>query len=189
VFTAFLLLLSLNGCGQQNSVNVTEPVIVGDSGGNLGFFKRDAQSQTGSKSDFTLFKSKTFYYDSTKGYYIGGTIQMGHGNGSNFHVIDSSLTPPPSIPVGENVTIGMQVNYNSTDKELVFTFGPSGCHFMPAARIKLDYRQLGNRNIALYYINENGQYIKQKPDYINTKKRFMFIYIDHFSRYAVAISR
>ncbi|HFE65278.1 MAG TPA: hypothetical protein ENK14_12815 [Caldithrix sp.] len=132
-------------------------------------------STIGKHSGFSIFNSKTFHYDSTNGYYISGTIQMGHGSGSNLHVFDNSLPPPPSIPVGQDVTIGMQVDYNSTNKELVFTFTPSGCHFMPAARIKLDSWQLGNRDIALYYIN--------------TKKRFMFLYIDHFSRYAAAISR
>lgn len=189
VFSIFVLLLSLNGCGQQNSANVAGPVVEGYHGGNPGSFQKDAPSSTGKTPGFTIFQSKTFHYDSTKGYYIGGTIQMGHGNGSNFHVFDNSLTPPPSIPVGEDVTIGMQVDYNSTAKELIFTFTPSKCHFAPAARIKLDYRKLGNKNITLYYINENGQYVRQKPDYINQKKRFMFLYVEHFSRYAVAISR
>ena len=83
----------------------------------------------------------------------------------------------------------MNVDYDQVKNELIFEFGPHGCQFSPAARVKLDYNPLGINIATLYYIDENGNYIEQTPDYININKKYMMINLDHFSRYAVAYGR
>lgn len=137
---------------------------------------------------FPIVKSKTFHFISGPNVYSGGTLQLSQGNGSHFHINEGALTPPPGTPFGEDVTITMEISYDSIGQELIFTFGPSECVFGPPARIKIDYKILGIENPQLYYIDPNGNYIPQTPSHINTKKRFMIIYVDHFSRYALAYS-
>ena len=63
------------------------------------------------------------------------------------------------------------MDLDSLNKELIFTFGPSGCKFVPAARITLTYNILGVVNPVLYYIKPNGQYVRQTPDYIDIKQQ------------------
>jgi hypothetical protein len=53
----------------------------------------------------------------------------------------------------------------------------------------MKYGDLGNGNPTLYYIDANGNYIEQQPNSINHQQKWMKIYINHFSRYAIAISR
>ncbi|MCH7755906.1 hypothetical protein IH970_12390 [candidate division KSB1 bacterium] len=66
-------------------------------------------------------------------------------------------------------------------------FGPHGCQFDPPAELRIDYSDLGVELPDLYYI-ENGEYIKQAPDHVDTQGRFMLLHFNHFPRYAVAWS-
>ena len=118
-----------------------------------------------------------------KGAYKGGKIKLRQG--SMLTIPKNSLTPPPGTPAGANVTITMNVEL--VNSELIFTFGPHGCQFDPPAELRIDYGDLGVELPALYYI-ENGEYVKQSPDHIDTKGKFMLLRFDHFSRYAVAWS-
>ena len=137
---------------------------------------------------YPIIASKVFKFLPDSNFYKGGTLTLGRGNGSNFHVNDSALVPPDSIPWGTDVTINMRVDFDTENGELVFTFGPHGSTFLIPARIKLHYKDLGIDRPHLYYIDEDGNYIPQVPDDINLKKRFMIINVHHFSRYALARS-
>ena len=116
-----------------------------------------------------------------RGFYTPGHIILGQG--SMLTIPRASLTPPPGTPKGAPVTITMQAE--KVDKELVFTFGPSGCQFSPPVELRLDWSDLGDSVPKLYYIDEKGSYIEQKPDHIDRQGKFFLLYIDHFSRYAL----
>ncbi len=186
--SGFLFAILLTSCGQQITGDNFDNSYVNDDA-NSGVFNKSESDQGTRIGVFPIHALKTFSLIPGTHLYSGGTLQMGNGNGSNFHVFDSSLTPPPGHPEGGAVTIEMTVDLDSLNKELIFTFGPSGCKFVPAARITLTYNILGVVNPVLYYIKPNGQYVRQTPDYIDIKHQFMYIYVDHFSRYAIAFSQ
>jgi len=118
-----------------------------------------------------------------KGAYKGGKIKLGQG--SKLTIVKNSLTPPPGTPAGADVTITMNVEL--VNGELIFTFGPHGCQFNPAAKLRIDYGDFGVELPGLYYL-ENGEYVEQAPDHVDTRGKFMLLHFDHFSRYALAWS-
>ncbi len=117
------------------------------------------------------------------GVYGGGLIKLGQG--SALFIPRKSLTPPVGTPRGADVTLTMNVEL--VNDELIFTFGPHGSQFDPPAWLRIDYGDLGVELPALYYI-ENGEYVEQAPDHVDTQGRFMLLHFDHFSRYVVAWS-
>lgn len=120
------------------------------------------------------------------GSYKNAMINLGQG--SKFIVPRGALTPPPGTPKGADVTITMTAEKDELTNELVFSFGPSGCHFNPAARLRLDYSDLNIDTPGLFYIDQDN-YVEQTPDHIDYQGKFILLNIDHFSRYAVAWSR
>ena len=178
--------LNFGGCSKESPIS---PTVDSDQQADFQILAKKAKNG-GAEIDK---KSKSFVKSGVKnflflwdlGYYKGGTIKVG-GNGSNFHVFDNSITPPPGTEWGEDLTINMGVKYIAEINELQFTFGPSGTHFSPSAYIKIDYRILDIHNPKLFLIDENDNYIQQRPYYINRKRSFMILRIDHFSSYAVA---
>jgi len=151
-------------------------------------YKLDSDKGENKKITFSnkIRAQKDFCYNPKLSGYDGGTIKI--HKGSNFHVFDESFTPPKNINWGETVTITMAINHNTVKNELIFTFGPSGSQFSPPARIKLDYSLIarGKDVPNLYYIDGAGGYNKQEPDKVNKGKKYMYLYVAHFSRYAVA---
>jgi hypothetical protein len=95
------------------------------------------------------------------------------------------LTPPPGTPLGAPVFVTMEVEKDTINNQLIFTFEPSSCQFDPPAEVVFNYTDLGFELAALYYIDENGNYIPQSPEHISISNKKMTIYIDHFSRYAL----
>ena len=118
------------------------------------------------------------YTKSTKAY-SGGKINLSQG--SKFVVGYNSLTPPSEL-MRQNVTLTMTV-IQVANNELVFEFGPSGSSFEPAATVRFHY---SGSNPKLYYINEDGTYVEQQPDEVDTNNKWLMLKINHFSRYAVA---
>ena len=110
-------------------------------------------------------------------------------NGSKLYVSFDALTPPPGTPQGDPVMIGGLIEMDTLNNELLFSFGPSGCQFDPPADLWMKYGDLGNGNPTLYYIDANGNYIEQQPYSISQQQKWMQVKIQHFSRYAIAISR
>jgi hypothetical protein len=137
-------------------------------------------------SEYPQMTSVTAGYFRNWGQYKGVICNL--ENGSFFEVYNGALTPPSSIPWGEEVTITMRADKDPITGELIYSFGPSGCHFEPAAILWLDYSDLGTENATLYYLDEEGNRVEHLPDNIDFYNRRMCIYIDHFSRYAVAYS-
>jgi len=136
--------------------------------------------------------SHTYTYNYSLKGYDGGKIQFGENNRSKFELEDLALALPagPSMsPKMKDVTITMQIDYDTTAKELLFEFGPHGCQFDPRAHLMMDYKVLGVEVPVLFYIDENGNRIEMQPNQINTNKKWLIIRLDHFSRYAVAVSR
>ena len=116
--------------------------------------------------------------------YQGGKIILSQG--SQFELLYGSLTPPPEL-YGQNVTITVNVVEDAVSGELLFEFGPSGSQFEPAATVWFHYT--GSSMPNLYYIDENGNYVEQPPDEIDTQNQWIMLKIHHFSRYALAWSR
>ena len=116
--------------------------------------------------------------------YQGGKIILSQG--SQFELLYGSLTPPPEL-YGQNVTLTMTVVQDPVTGELLFEFGPSGCQFEPAATVWFHYTSSTVPN--LYYIDENGNYVEQPADEVDTKNQWIMLKIHHFSRYALAWSR
>ncbi len=142
----------------------------------------------GSPPEYPIFGSETFSFWNARNGYRGGTINL--ADGSIFILTRLSLTPPPEIPWGDDVTITMlaEKKKHQGKDHLVFTFGPSGCQFNSQAKVILDYKHLNLVDpsaVVLYYIDENGNYIQQQPDDVDVTNTDVIIYIDHFSRYAI----
>lgn len=115
---------------------------------------------------------------------MGGKVKL--PGGSTLRISKGALTPPPGTPFMQDVTITILVEKSADGRnELVFTFGPSGCQFSPAAEVTFDWTDLEGSTVNLYYIDENGNYILQSPDNIDFKNKKMTIFVDHFSRYAI----
>ena len=126
----------------------------------------------------------TYNYWSARDYYRGGSLHM--PNGSIFNLTAGALTPPNTIKWGDDVNITLMIDKNDITNELIFTFGPSGAHFSPPAKVFLDYKDLDISKPVLYYIDNAGNYIPQTPDDIDVTNSTIILYISHFSRYAIA---
>ena len=164
-FFGFLLLFyfvfSINSCEKTNPV---EPI---NSESNFNTSSGlNALPDTSTNRMFPMFNSETFYYIDSLGYYEGGNIKFA-GNLSKFNLEYGALTPPAATRKGYGVTITMRIEYDQINNELIFEFRPHGCRFNPGAQVKLDYNPLGIDVACLYYIDENGNYIQQTPDYID----------------------
>lgn len=117
--------------------------------------------------------------------YRGGRMSV--PSGSYLVVSNGAFTPPDGTPPGQDVTLTMTVTKDATG--LHYEFGPHGSTFNPPAELWFDWHDLGSRRAQLYYIDESGNWIAQQPDYDDKRgKRFM-LYINHFSRYAIAHSQ
>jgi len=178
------LAINFNACTEQtplssddNETNVSITAL-GNKGGQGGSKKPGTQ-----EAPYPQYDSQLIRFHAPTNHYRGGNLDL--PNGASFNIQGGALIPPPEIPWGEEVTITMLCEKDSVKNELIFTFGPSGCQFGSGARIFLDYRDLGMDRALLYYIDENGNYILQSPDYIDYEQKRMTIYISHFSRYAI----
>ena len=138
--------------------------------------------------NYPISTSKITTFKAPRDMYNGNAIDLLPTN-SVFDFGMGSLTPPPSIPWGDSVQITFSVDRDFVNNELIFSFGPHGCQFNPAAQLILDYSELGISTPTLYYIADDGTYIEHTPDYIDVNGRKLTLYIDHFSRYAVAYGR
>jgi len=109
---------------------------------------------------------------------------------SQFYLCNGALAPPSDWKKGKDVTITMTMDKN-TNGEIITSFGPHGCTFNPPARVILDWNKLGipeGQIPNLFYIEADGSYTEQKPDQVDMKNKWFILYIDHFSRYALAHS-
>ncbi len=180
-----LLIISsfaLWGCERDTADSIAGPSHY-DAIGSLN--KENSGSKSGKTIQYPMSASKTFAFSEIFNYYLGGGFSMKNNN-SSFSLLPGALTPPSEIPVGEPVTITMQIDRDEIKNELIFTFGPHGARFNPPAAIKLDWKDMNVSVPNLYYIDENGNYIPQSPDQIDFISKWMIIYVDHFSRYALS---
>ena len=186
-----VLALTFNACSEQSpltpdySDTAAAKFILGKNAGDR-LDRRDDSAVTYPQS-----ASRTFHYgmgsDDTGEGYEGGNIML--PNGSAFHIEHGALTAPKGTQLDADVTITILVEKDEVNNELVFTFGPSGCQFSPAAEVWLDWTDLGSNNVKLFYIDSDGNHNEQKPDSIDRKGKRMLLRIEHFSRYALAWSR
>jgi hypothetical protein len=138
-------------------------------------------------ADYPQSSAYTATWWARRDVYRGGALDL--PNGSVFNFVAGSLTPPPDTPYGEPVTITMTCEKDVVADELVFSFGPSGCAFNPAARVWLSYSDLGIEVPTLYHIDDQGNYTEQEPDDIDYTGQWVVLYIHHFSRYALSRCR
>ena len=171
------LALTFNACTEQS------PVAPGENGADASITTLAKRGHKDKNKDKNYVVSGSTTLKFKKRAYKGGKIQLKQG--SKLTIAKNSLTPPPGTPAGAKVTITMNVEL--VNGELIFTFGPHGSQFDPPAELRIDYGDLGVELPALYYI-ENGEYVKQAPDHVDTKGKFMLLHFNHFSRYAVAWS-
>ena len=146
-----------------------------------------SSSDDSSTANYPQSGSITLSWDMELRGYIGGNIQL--ENGSKFHINGGSFTPPPGTGAHKDVTLNMLVEMNEKN-ELIYTFGPSGSRFDHPAKIWLSWSDLGKSKSArvpnFFYIDGDGNYVKQQADDIDIKGKHLILYVDHFSRYAVA---
>ena len=165
------LALNFNACTEQSPLASVED----DIQDSVSLAKKSSYPQSAS------FKFR--YRNNINGYESGNVNVPG---GSNLHINEGSLTPPPGTPFKEKVYITMLVEKDEVKNELIFTFGPSGSQFSPAAKVTFDWTDLGLESAPnLYYIDENGNYIPQAPDNVDVQGRHITLSVDHFSRYAI----
>ena len=186
---AVLLIAALMAGCNQDSSNLAGPDQAFDTPAPEQSFdkkKKKNRQQGPPPINWPLVKTQKFRFNRGLNQYRGGSMEFADGHKSKFSLEDGALTPPANIPWGNPVWITMEVDYDSVRQELLFTFGPHGSQFAPGAQIKLDYSALGINLPNLYYIDDNGNYIPQRPDQIDTNKKWIKITVDHFSRYALA---
>jgi len=187
VLLAAWMTLNFGGCSKDSPISPTagtdqqtdfQILAKKGGGGNGGSNKPGTQ-----EAPYPQYDSQTIRFDAPANHYRGGNLDL--PNGASFNIQGGALIPPPEIPWGEEVTITVLCEKDSVNNELIFTFGPSGCKFGSGARVFLNYADLGIDKALLYYIDENGNYILQSPDYIDYEQKRITIYISHFSRYAL----
>jgi hypothetical protein len=137
--------------------------------------------------DYSETAARTLHYQFDSSVYDGGNVAV--QGGTIFHLKEGALTPPAATEPGEDITITMLVERDKTGNALLFTFGPSGCSFDPPAEMWFDWNDLGSPKATLYYINPDGVPVEQAPDEVDLQGKRVKLYIDHFSRYALARSR
>ncbi len=130
---------------------------------------------------YPIWGKMNFY--NKNGVWQGGTITL--SNGSKFTVENGALTPP--YPLASSVYVTVRADFDSKQQQIIISFTPAGCVFSPPAELILDYTDLGIDIATLYYIDEDGNYIRQSPDHIDFQSKTITIYIDHFSRYAIGM--
>lgn len=186
VFTALLLSVLMIGCQQDDVSGIAGPSDISESpsGAALGKKNRTISSSAMTQMTYPQCDSTVIRYHSGWNDYRGGSINLLPSN-SVFDLDGRALTPPAGM-WGQDITITFTVDRDLFTNELIFTFGPHGAQFSPAARVILDYSDLGIDIPTLYYIDENGNYIQQQPADIDVTGKKLTIYVHHFSRYALA---
>jgi hypothetical protein len=182
------LLLSFSACSEQSPL---QPVLE-NSVSPMTLAKKNTNTEKAVVADnslvYPLTETRRFKFLSDRDCYQKGSLFMADTE-NKLGVREGAITPPPEIAWGEPVYITMTVDYDKTNNQLLFEFGPAGIQFDPAAIIRLDYSTLGIDIPVLYYIDEYGNYIEQTPESINVTNKWLKIQVNHFSRYAVAWSR
>jgi len=184
------LVINFNACSEQsplaaddNETNVSITALAKKGGEGNGTGKSNGNYKSSAIS-YPQSASNTFTLKGSG--YTGGFVTI--PDMAELFVSRNSLTPPPEVPWGKDVTITMTVDKVPGENQLIFSFGPSGCTFSKPAEIYFNWSALGVDVAKLYYIDESGQYIEQLPDDINLQGKWMSLYVDHFSRYALAWS-
>jgi hypothetical protein len=200
VFTlTFIFTLACTGCSEDPSITSFEnndSVVIGEKKFEVSRSKKFVDQSLSTvlysgeepvtDSDYPQSASCVVRYFKNWGYYRGSSCNI--PNGSFFEFGHGTLVPPENIPLGDELTITMRCDRDPVSGELIFSFGPSGCQFDPPAKVWLDWSELGSPSAMLYYLKEDGGREEQLPDQIDVNNKHMCIYIDHFSRYALAYS-
>jgi len=178
-FTGLLLTgltLNFNACSEQSplgSTSIKNPQTV---------LNKVSKNESEETLDTTEQGSMLSRYYKKWDEYQGGKIILSHG--SQFELFYGSLTPPAELQ-GQSVTLTMTA-VQTASNELLFEFGPHGSQFDPPATVWFHYT---GSNPKLYYVQEDGSYIEQQPDEVDSKNQWLMLKINHFSRYALAWSR
>jgi hypothetical protein len=190
LLSILIILTGFWGCSQESPVSMVGPQ---DSDIQANFAKKTVRTTNvvteavEEVSNYPQVVSEVAYYWDKKGIYTG--LGMSTENGSSFDIQKGALTAPLGTETGQDVTITMKIEKDPVNNELLFTFEPHGCQFYPEAIIWLNYRDLGIETAKLFYIEEDGSYVEQKPESIDIYEKKMQIKVSHFSRYAIAFSR
>jgi hypothetical protein len=182
VLSIIILLLVLVGCESQSPLSS-----INTGSDNPVFSKISGVQERRKPIDPTIpypqFASHTFKINQRQKCYERGTFSL--PNNTEFRIEKGALAPPPEIPWKSEVTVTMRCDKDPIKNELIFTFGPSGCQFNPAAKVTMHFQDVPLTNPTLFYIDENGNYIEQTPDEIDLIGKNMILNIPHFSRYAI----
>ena len=130
----------------------------------------------------------TVYYQRSQKVYHGLMLYM-PANNSTFYFNKGSVSPPETIQKGKDFNLTFSLEKDTVNNELIYTFNPHGCTFDPPAELVLDYAELNTDSPQLFYIEDDGTYTEQTPDHVDTQNKWITIYIDHFSRYAMSYGR
>jgi hypothetical protein len=179
LFTLVLALVLLMATGCQNQEPLSSLSTLDNSEGSVLSF----QKAPASEPSYPQTGSAECQWWGRKNIYRGAGFVI--PNGSNFSLVSGALTPPPGTAAGSSITITMLVEKDETNNHLLITFGPHGCQFDPPVEVVLFWDDLGIDLANLYYIDDNGNYIQQNPDYIDIQNKKMVLSIPHFSRYAI----
>ena len=183
-FVMLGLTFSFNACGEQSPLesNISESNFLSKRARTAETSLAASSEQNNGAGSTIEEGSTTCRYQKRQNSYLGGKIVLSQG--SQFEVLNSSLTPPAEL-MGQNVTVTMTVVQDAANNELLFEFGPHGSTFEPAATVWFHYP---GSNPKLYYIEDDRTYTEQKPDEVDLVNGWVMLKINHFSRYAVAWS-
>jgi len=187
ITTSLAILFLIGGCAKDTPVSPTDSLSGFSSGPQTGASKFNTFDVTSGSSTNNIIQTAEVVIRYKKNSNFYGNAILGHPNGSKLTILQNAFIPPADL-WGQNVTISMTVEKDTLNNELIYTFGPHGSQFSIPASLWISWADLGSANANLYYIDDNGNYIPQPYDGINLNDKTFLLYVNHFSRYAVAYS-
>jgi hypothetical protein len=88
--------------------------------------------------------------------------------------------------LNRSISTDIQAELDHRRKMLIFNLNPSECQFTPSAFVKFYWHDVDCKNVKLFYINNEGEYILPTNTYIDLKKKTLTAKLKNFSRFAIS---
>ncbi|KPK28992.1 MAG: hypothetical protein AMJ61_00460 [Desulfobacterales bacterium SG8_35_2] len=83
------------------------------------------------------------------------------------------------------ISSDIQAEIDQFKNMLVFSLNPDEFKFSPSAFVKFYWHDVDFKNVELFYINNDGEYISPKNTYLDLKNRTLIAKLKNFTRFAV----
>lgn len=83
------------------------------------------------------------------------------------------------------ISSDIQAEIDQFKNMLVFSLNPDEFKFSPSAFVKFYWHDVDFKNVKLFYINNDGEYISPKNTYLDLKNKTLIAKLKNFTRFAV----